>query len=694
MPRCVSLSIALSLMSWWSVSSRSVSAADEPRPREVSARVVDVAGQPIAGAIVAGRDRFEDPYRFLGLSNEKGEFRNVLEAGAERPSGGLVVRAEGYGLVGVESRDLVIDADATKRPVVQLPQAVPIRGRLTDRSGNPVAGVRVRPCQIWKFGGHRARTISQVAESAEWVREILRAGRSLVAISRSTDVILPWVETDAEGRFEIDSVGPDCVTALFVIGEDAQAQSLLVRTDDGPALSLKSQVDEPPVTVHVPGRVEATVLPSAPVVGTVTRADTGSPVFGALVVPWRAPEFNIDFANRLMAAPTDALGRYRLIGSPLGRTRIYSEPPDGAALVALERSPELEAETEFVADFAMPQGVTLRGTVTDRSSGQPVPGRVEAFVFVDNPHLDPLKPNSLSGDRNSATVDENGRFEIQVLPGPGLIGFRAEGDHHDRYRRGGGWDQIAHHRYRENERHTMFRTEPSYANAWNHHLVTEIDPPATALVHEVDLVVGEKRIDVPLEIGRGPGRPTQVYYTNETADRGPASLVAFDYSTQKMQPGTIRFFEGEAGRVVQAYDRELQLAGWTYVHSTDKAARIDLQKSASMKGRIVRADGTPLAAGQLRIPYEYDPSKPQGLLPSQPEGGYSPMTDEEGQFQLIGLAPNLPLTIELRRVDRKANRLLDRRYLVRNFELKVGEDRDLGELVFEELPDAAKKSEE
>ena len=38
-------------------------------------------------------------------------------------------------------------------------------------------------------------------------------------------------------------------------------------------------------------------------------------------------------------------------------------------------------------DIALKRGILVRGRVTDKATGQPVPGYINAFTFRDNPHV-------------------------------------------------------------------------------------------------------------------------------------------------------------------------------------------------------------------------------------------------------------------------------------------------------------------
>jgi hypothetical protein len=388
----------------------------------------------------------------------------------------------------------------------------------------------------------------------------------------------------------------------------------------------------------------------------------------------------------LLAVQTDVFGKYRLIGMPAGNWRVFAEPPEGQSLVAVERRVKINASDNIVTvDYTMPRGVTVTGQVTDRNTGEPVPGTISSYVFTDNPHLKPLKPSSVSTDRHSANVDNEGRFEIVVLPGPGILTFMASSSVFQNYRRGIGWDQIDHHITRAKGNHTMFRTQPYVFIAYNCTQLYEVDIPDIIGTHQMDLVVGEERIDVPLEIVRLPGGPTQVYYSNEGPDGGPFSLVAFDFTRQELEQGMLRFFDEKQGRVTQARSQDYKWAGFTYVWPSDESARLTLVEAATVRGRVLDADGKPLAGSRLHVPYDYDPSKLQARLPSQPKGGYYPHTEEEGRFELVGLAPDLPLTVMIDQENEARSRLLARHYLFEDLQLKVGETRDLGDLRIDDL---------
>lgn len=232
----------------------------------------------------------------------------------------------------------------------------------------------------------------------------------------------------------------------------------------------------------------------------------------------------------------------------------------------------------------------------------------------------------------------------------------------------------------------MFRTEPSMLAAYNCTQLYEVDIPETVGVHEIELVVGEKRTDVPLQFTGAAGEPirSSVYYSNATPDDYSFRLWSRNSSRERWREAVVTFFTGDKPRVVQAVSK-YELAGWTWVRPDDESATIELKPAASVRGRVVREDGSAVAGAALNTPYSYDPTEKSGVLPSQPEEGYYSHTDAEGRFEFVGLAPDLPLTVMIDQKDEARNLLLARHYLFSGLELKPGETRNLGNLRIDKL---------
>ena len=87
-------------------------------------------------------------------------------------------------------------------------------------------------------------------------------------------------------------------------------------------------------------------------------------------------------------ATTDAQGHYRLTGLPKAPAyRLFIEPGQGqpytrATFVTPAGSPALEP---IAFDIALKRGVLVRGRVTDKATGRPVSGYVDAYAFARQP---------------------------------------------------------------------------------------------------------------------------------------------------------------------------------------------------------------------------------------------------------------------------------------------------------------------
>ncbi len=122
-------------------------------------------------------------------------------------------------------------------------------------------------------------------------------------------------------------------------------------------------------------------------------------------------------------ATSDAQGRYRLTGLNKGSAyRLFVNPKEGqpyarAALRVPADSPALEPVT---FDIALKRAILVRGRVTDKATGRPVPGYVSAYSFRDDPHVRDY-PSFEGSSLQYIRLRDDGRFEVVALPGRGII---------------------------------------------------------------------------------------------------------------------------------------------------------------------------------------------------------------------------------------------------------------------------------
>ena len=208
----------------------------------VRGRVLDPDGKPVAGAGVYVRPYAErgwsenDPMTarqkgHVALTDADGRFHFELDKGASDGSywsgvtgwhkAQIAVAAPGFAPAWVEAGDMVKRGEMALRLVRD---DVPVRGRVVDAQGRPVAGVVVRIRAIWEVndgvdldamlasGAVDEEDIFRIArrygDSLGWATPTWRAEAPLWPGGRNT-----WT-TDADGRFEVQGIGRDRIARL------------------------------------------------------------------------------------------------------------------------------------------------------------------------------------------------------------------------------------------------------------------------------------------------------------------------------------------------------------------------------------------------------------------------------------------------------------------------------------------------
>lgn len=187
--------------------------------------------------------------------------------------------------------------------------------------------------------------------------------------------------TDATGAFALKGFPPRSVVQVLITGTKMAHVRTTIR--DGVAAAL---VLQPEATIS--GRVMHgdRPLPGIEVYGHILGSDVGSTV-----------------------VHTGADGTYRLEHLPGGTVRVVMRNVPRGLAIPRPRTLELApAEQKTGIDSMLTPGGLVRGTVTVAGTGAPVGG---AFVGVFGDE----------GDMGRAPTDDNGRYELRMLPGEWLL---------------------------------------------------------------------------------------------------------------------------------------------------------------------------------------------------------------------------------------------------------------------------------
>jgi beta-lactamase regulating signal transducer with metallopeptidase domain len=193
----------------------------------------------------------------------------------------LIAEADGFG---ANEWTTWTRVDAAKPVVLELAPDVPVKGRVVDLEGKPVAGVRIENVRV---------SAPSRGESLDpWI-EALKMGRDLGSTSQMVAKSVPWYRmdsqgpttTDKDGRFQLRGIGPERVVDFHLRGETIVYAELTVATRNMEPLThplgLYSSDEKTPLMRQVYGsEFTFQATPTQPIMGTVHDAATGKPLAG------------------------------------------------------------------------------------------------------------------------------------------------------------------------------------------------------------------------------------------------------------------------------------------------------------------------------------------------------------------------------------------------------------------------------
>lgn len=662
-------------------------AADDQASNEtkiVRGTVLDPDGKPAAGATVQVVRLEQSRWRAAPASaivlsetttSTTGEYElQTPKPGPTAPGDtsqwtDVVVTAPDYGLA-CHAFDHTPDAISLAPP-----QA--IRGRIVDLEGQPIQGVSIHVLDVF------------IAPSADRVNEWVKAVRE-TPLSEEDDLadasspasdktrfpieklcpsaasLFPELETDADGRFELDGIGSDRVAALLLKGPGLVQSVVQV---------LTRPLDQP-LHAHAVARVGASNVfygadftfvagTSAPVTGVLRDLDSHEPIVGAHVMVSSLAGTNMSHDGYIVAT-TDAEGRYELHGLPPGTgNRLMVVADDQPYLITdFIRLPELSGLAPAAHDIELPKAVWATGRLFDETTGKPVQGWLYYSPFHGNefaaryPQYADQTIHLLGNDRDYHT-DADGRFRIPVIPGRGVICAKA--DVKD-YRTGYGAERIPElvpmlKNMNVNPRPTFDHVAPAFF-----HSLREIDPPADAEEVAVDLPV-DPGLSVELVFTDASGAPvTNVRVSGvETSTSQQGTQAKSDRATviglTKGKPTTVR-----------AEQLDGPLAARMDITPTGESGpqTIVLHPPVVVRGRLVDPQNVPLAETEIRASSRSANGGGDSLRPVA--------TDDNGEFS-VNLIVGATYTLAAR-PDKFA-------ILAKDLTANPGEAVDLGDLVID-----------
>ncbi len=374
----------------------------------VGGRVFDLDGKPFAGAkVYLAKPASMRGDAMLALSQQTvsgpdGRFQfpvasSVLDQSPWDEPARIMAVADGFGC------DWATIDTEQKAWTLRLVKDVPIRMRILDTDGKPVAGAKVAVM------GVSSPEDNDLGHYLDVVREGISVYHGLAKQWRGP---LPGqsgvLTTGRDGRFRLTGAGAERIIHLRVEGPGIASASLHVmsRMADSVAIPKRGWGKAALVIHSASSDYVALARPSRPIRGVVRDKQTGKPLAGVSVG----------------SAVSDKEGRYELLS--MGKGSGYSlsaQPADGLHFrrnLWLQDTPGLGALT---CDIELVRGLTVRGRVTDKDTGKPIMGaRVEYYPLLGNTYVNKEIPGAW-GPRSQTTSGSVGGYALTVMPGPGVI---------------------------------------------------------------------------------------------------------------------------------------------------------------------------------------------------------------------------------------------------------------------------------
>ena len=568
-----------------------------------------------------------------------------------------------------------VDVTTTKKVADQTPPAkaeaadVPITGRVVDLEGRPVAGVSVK---VENFRAPKTGDLTPWLDGARQGGPPQVAGRHIAWDRKAPETATREARTDRDGRFRVEGLGAERVVMLTLQGDAIAQASIDVATRPmAPIVAPGFSNSYGPGAVTIYGAdFTYTAAPCRPVEGVVKDAKTGAPLADAEVRSYRFA--GSDWVGIMtLRTRTDEKGHFRLAGLPKGKGNTLLIVPNDEQPYLLQEVdlPDPPGAGAIPVEVALHRGIWIEGKLTEKETGQPVPGaRLTYFPFLENtfaqahPAFDSDGNTDAAGFQDRYLTKADGTFRLVGLPGRAIVGASAN---NKPYLEGTGSEAIEG----LNKRGVFltYRNPVDPGKFWPT-VMKEIKPPGDAEVVRVDLQVLTGP-SVRLRVVDASGHPVAGASTLGLMGRG-----SYEHQNIAVEGEVMNLMPDEERTVLIRHEGH-KIGKVVRVRKGDDAngpVVVKLEPLAAMVGRVADADGHPVQGATVR----------PDLLPG---GDFSPSlpevtTDEKGRFKV----PDVPTGCDYSlNVDSSMGAVKDRRFAgLKKATVKPGETTDVGEIRF------------
>lgn len=551
--------------------------ADHGKPFVVQGVVHDSSGHPINGAEVVLIGAKSPPVSHVAMPHGHPDYgkqiSNVIDRGRTDAQGRFTLRSNTPLPPPDHPRNLVLAhrdgfaiasqgvSTLSQSLELSLREAVKITGKLLTPDGEPAVGVKVQ------FQGYSNGTW----EDDRRLPSLQFEGEA--DQDRGPAFLPNPIQTDQNGQFDFEGVAPSGVFAtLRLTHPEFAVEELTVSTSSGyePTEALKGFSIQP-----LPTSFKHSMIPAKPVVGRVTDAETHLPLegMGVEVIPMGR------HGGHPIQTRTDRDGRYR-VSDREGQNYFVTVFPDPESGYLPSERGGIRwpvGETELHLDFALRRGIPIRGKVVDEETGLPISN---AGVIYQPRRGNPnVKPND--DFRNPNLTDASGRFTLLGARGDGVVVVEAPSDQYIRQ--------------------TVSPVDFGHTSSIHVHGLTRFEIPADGDAPEL-LVKLKKGFPFQVRAVGPDGSPLDL--VQGWCQELKARLIDNWVQPQEFPNGLFQLPGAEPGRTYRIFltDRKLKLAAVAEIKadpSRNTPVEVKLEPTASIQGRVLDQDGTPIEGAQI-----------------------------------------------------------------------------------------------
>jgi RNA polymerase sigma factor (sigma-70 family) len=574
--------------------------------RAITGKVLGADGRPIVADLMLMW--LDGKTESLGKTKPDGTF--AVTVPLKSPGAYLLARAAGHGV-----EFMMPAANTLSEVTFKLPRDNPIRGRVIDTQGRPVAGARVAVSSLTVYEKHPAdRYLNQ------WTKEGRARGvplpngdRSLsaqehLAVRRHSES--PFVvKTDKDGKFQIAGVGAERLVGLTISGAGIADTRIGVMNRAG--FDAKPFNEDQNDRRRMPysfvkharrlfGPEPALVAEQEKIIRGLVTDHLGHPRAGVRVVFSRPNrrDLNPDYN----AATTGKDGRYEIRGARKHKgymVECYADPKVGL-LPCQAFADDTVGYEPVTIDLKCAKGVVVTGTVKNKATGAPVGASVHVVVLANNPFVKDYPPfmNSASFNSGQNHTGKDGRYRIVTIPGPVLLmAGPSTSDFRQVYK--------------------PVKADPKYPEYFHRRLGSlgyyGVDS-SFGIVHGcwckvIDSKKGDAEVNVDIELEPAASMTVRVVDAAGKPVKGAHATgvthIDFEHAHPRADTDTLRLYNVEPGkeRLVAVAHAKRKLVGTLRVKAADKDPVVKLGPGGVLTGRVVGADGKPIAGVTVALHY-------------------------------------------------------------------------------------------